>query len=118
MKLKIRRSTKNKVVSIELETIDFTEKEHSMLDQLGEPIIEFDKTFGNNVVKFSKKIRTGFKVKLKFDASLEENTDKTADYIESFVDQIQETLSLSMGLLEEDYNEELIPKEQTFEIKY
>ena len=118
MKLKIRRSTKNKVVAIELETIEFTAKEHSMLDQLGEPLVEYDKTYGNNTVKFAKKIRTGFKVKLKFDAKLELDTEKTAEYIEEFIESIQEKLATAMGLLEEDYNEALIPKEQIFEIEY
>lgn len=118
MKLKVRRSTKNKVVTIELETIDFSVKENSMLDQLGEPIISVEKTYGDNSIKFSKKIRNGFKVKLKFDANLDTNTDMTATHIENFIDFIQEELSLAMEILESEYNEELIPKEQSFEIGY
>lgn len=118
MKLKVRRSTKNKVVTLELETIDFTEKENDMLNQLGEPIIEIDKSYGNNSIKFAKKIRTGFKVKIKFDANLESDTDITANYIENFLELIQEELAKKMEVLADEYNEELIPKEQTFEIEY
>lgn len=118
MKLKVKRATKNKVITIELETIEFTDKENDMLNQLGEPIVEVDKTYGNNPIKFSKKIRTGFKVKVKFDASLEEDTDKTAEYIENFIEYIQDTMSKLMYDLADEYNEEFIPKEQTFEIEY
>lgn len=118
MKLRVRRATKNKVVTLELETIDFTEKENSMLDQLGEPIIDVDQTYGNNAVKFSKKIRTGFKVKIRFDANLENNTEMTAQYIEQFIEYIQEELAVAMSKLSDEYNDELVPKDQTFEINY
>lgn len=118
MKLRVRRATKNKVITLELETIDFTEKENGMLDQLGEPYIEVDQSYGNNAVKFYKKIRTGFKVKVKFDANLENNTEKTAEYIEQFIEYIQEELATAMSKLSDEYNEELVPKDQTFEISY
>lgn len=118
MKLRVRRATKNKVVTLELETMDFTERENSMLDQLGEPVIDIDQSYGNNPVKFSKKIRTGFKVKVKFDANLENNTEKTAEYIEQFLEFIQEKLANVMSNLSDEYNDELVPKDQTFEIVY
>lgn len=118
MKLKVRRSTKNKMVTIELETIEFSNRENSMLNELGEPIIEVDKAYGNNPIKFSKKIRSNFKVKVKFDASLENDIEKTAEYIESFLEFIQDLLSKEMEKLSDDYNEELVPKEQVFEISY
>lgn len=118
MKLSVRRFTKNKMVTIELSTTDFSEKENSMLDQLGEPVIEIDKNYGQNPIKFSKKIRTGFKVKVRFDANLEENTDVTATYIESFIEFLQDEMSLAMSQLEFDYTEELIPQEVMIEIEY
>ena len=118
MKLEVVRSTKNKVVTLELSTSCFTELENEMLDQLGEPIIEFNKAYGNNAVKFSKKIRSNFKVKVKFDANLESDTDVTADFIEEFMDELQEKLSDAMCKVSDEYNTSLIPKEEYIEIKY
>lgn len=118
MKLKVSRTTKNKVVTLELSTSCFTDLENEMLDQLGEPIIEFDKVYGNNVVKFSKKIRSNFRVKIKFDANLEEDTDITADYIEQFLDELEDKLSDAMYKVSDEYNISLIPKEEYICIKY
>lgn len=118
MKLKVNRSTRNKVVTLELSTSCFTELENEMLDQLGEPIIEFDKVYGNNTVKFSKKIRSNFRVKVKFDANLESDTDITADYIEAFLDELKDKLSEAMFKVSDEYNPSLVPKEEDICIKY
>lgn len=118
MKLRVKRSTKNKKTTLFLETIEFSERENNMLNELGEPVINVDKTYGNNSIKFEKKIRNGFKVRLKFDANLENDADQTAAYIEEFLEFIQEELSDRMSLLSDDYNEEFIPKDQSFEITY
>lgn len=118
MKLKVVRTTKNKVVTLELSTSCFTELENEMLDQLGEPVIEFNKSYGNNVVKFAKKIRSNFRAKVKFDANLESDTDITADYIEEFLDELQEKLSDAMSKVSDEYNTSLIPKEEIICIKY
>lgn len=118
MKLKVSRTTKNKVVTLELSTSCFTDLENEMLDQLGEPIIAFDKVYGNNVIKFSKKIRSNFRAKVKFDANLEADTDITADYIEQFLDELQEKLSDAMSKVSDEYNTSLVPKEEYICIKY
>lgn len=118
MKLKINRTTKNKVVTLELSTACFTELENEMLDQLGEPIIEFDKVYGNNTVKFSKKIRSNFRVKVKFDANLDTDTDMTASYIDQFLDELQDRLSDAMYKVSAEYNTSLIPKEEYICIRY
>lgn len=118
MRLKVVRTTKNKIVTLELSTTCFTELENEMLDQLGEPVIEFNKTYGNNSVKFSKKIRSNFRVKVKFDANLENDTDITADYIEEFLSEIQDMLSDAMSKVSDEYNTSLIPKEEYLDIRY
>ena len=46
MDLSIKKTTKNKIVTIELETKNFTSNENIMLDQMGEPEIEFNKSYG------------------------------------------------------------------------
>lgn len=118
MKLKVVRSTKNKIVTLELSTTCFTDLENQMLDQLGEPIIEFDKSYGNNNVKFSKKIRSNFRVKVKFDANLDSDTDITADYIDAFLSELEDKLSEAMFKISDEYNTSLIPKEEYICIKY
>lgn len=118
MKLKVSRSTRNKVVTLELSTSCFTELENEMLDQLGEPIIEFNKSYGNNPVKFSKKIRSNFRAKVRFDANLDSDTDITADYIDEFLDELQDKLSDAMSKVSDEYNTSLIPKEEYICIKY
>lgn len=118
MKLKIKKFAKNKMVTIELETFFFTDREKQMLEQLGEPIIEIDKNYGGNSVKFSKRIMTGFKAKAKFDASLEIDTDITAGYVESFLEEVQLQMEQKMEKLQDDYNSDLIPSEVSVDIKY
>ena len=118
MKLKVVRNTRNKIVTLEIYTTCFTDLENEMLDQLGEPIIEFDKVYGNNNIKFSKKIRSNFRVKVKFDANLEADTEITAGYIESFLDELQDKLSEEMTKKSDEYNTSLIPKEEYICIRY
>lgn len=118
MQLKVDRSTKNKMVTIGLETIGFTLLEHKMLDQLGEPKVEIDKSYGSNPVKFSKRIRNGFKVKVRFDASLENSVDITAGYIDTFIDDVQLQIEEIMFNLSNEFNEELVPSQEVKTITY
>lgn len=118
MKLKVVRTIKNKIIRLDINTQCFTETESEMLEQLGEPIINFEKSYGNNVIKFSKKIKSNFKVTVKFDASLEDDMDKTAEYVMDFVDDLEEMLSEAMAELNDEYILDVIPKEDIREIKY
>lgn len=118
MKLQVTKTTKNKIVTLELETIAFTQIELNMLEQLGEPVITFDKMYGNNSVKFSKKIRSNFRLKVKFDANLDSNTDITSDHIENFLDDIKEAIESAMEKLSDEYNRELVPSKEILDIKY
>ena len=118
MNLITKKTTRNKIVTIELTTNDFSSIENKMLDELGEPVITFDKNYGSNSVKFSKKIRSGFKVKVKFDASLEADTDKTAEYINLFLEELKDKLSEAMYEVESQYNEDLKSSEEITKIRY
>jgi DNA-binding protein YbaB len=118
MKLKVTRTTKNKVITLELNTQCFTELENEMLEQLGEPVISIDRNYGQNPVKFSKKIKSNFKIKVKFDSNLDATTDITTDLVEEFLEDVQEKLEEAMSKLVDDYNEELVPKETIIDIKY
>lgn len=118
MKLRISRSTRNKIVTLELETVAFTDKENRMLDQLGEPVIEIDKTYGNHPVKFSKKIRTNFRLRIRFDGNLDLNTDITGDLINEFQEELETKLSDAMTNLLNNYSDDFNTKEEVIEIKY
>lgn len=118
MRLKVTRTTKNKVITLELSTMCFTDLENEMLEQLGEPVIEIDRNYGNNPIKFSKKIKSNFKVKVKFDSNLDATTDITANLVEEFLEDIQTKLEDAMAKLVDDYNEDLVPQEQIIDIKY
>ena len=118
MRLKVTRTTKNKVITLELSTMCFTELENEMLEQLGEPIISIDRSYGQNPIKFAKKIKSNFKVKVKFDSNLDANTDITANLVDEFLEDIQEELENAMSKLADDYNEDLIKKEKIIDTKY
>lgn len=117
MNLSIKKTTRNKIVTIELETKDFSTFENQMLDQLGEPEIEFDKSYGSNPIKFKKRIRNGFKVKVRFDIGLDDS-DKTSEYIDEFLEELKEKLSDAMYELSNTYNEDLRSSVETVAIRY
>lgn len=118
MNLKVKTSTRNKVVTVELETMDFTELENEMLDQVGEPEIIMDKKYGGHTVKFMKKIRSNFKVRVKFDGNQDLTTNETVEYVQAFIDEVQLELEEAMEQIAANYNLDLIAKEEIIEIKY
>lgn len=118
MDLSIKKTTKNKIVTIELETKNFTSNENIMLDQMGEPEIEFNKSYGANPVNFKKRIRSGFKVRVKFDINLEGDSDRTAEFIDAFLEELKDKLSEAMFNLSNSYNEELKSSTKLVKIEY
>ena len=118
MKLAITKSTKNRVISLELETVEFSATENDMLDQMGEPEIVFEQDYGNTSVKFNKKIRSNFKVRVKFDVNLESDPMKTAEYIDEFQDDIVNALQDALTKVKDSYLTDFKPIKKTIEIKY
>lgn len=110
MQLKITTSIKRAIITVEIETINFTNLENKMLDQFGEPVFDFEEVYaGEFAVSIHKKIRTNFKVKVRFDgtkdidkASLAVNTfiydvkEKVPVLIEDFMDKV-ELIDLNPG---------------------
>ena len=117
MKLRIARDTQDLIVKLELETVNFTDQENLMLDQMGEPIVVIDKNYGSNHVKFRKKIRRGFKTRQEFDARLD-SPKQTAIYVEQFIADVTKELEREMKKLALAYEVELTPRKQTIEINY
>lgn len=96
MQLKYTKAIKKRVITIELETTGFTTNENKALDLFGEPDVTLEKNYsGGFPISISKKIRTGFKVKAKFDGT--ENMDAAASAANQFFDDIQEKLGIAMG---------------------
>lgn len=103
MQLKYTKSIKNKVITIELETANFSPLEIRALEQFGEPEVKFEKSYGGKFpVAISKKIRSGFKVKVKFDGS--DDYQSAADSANLFYDEIQEELAEEMSVIMDRFN--------------
>ena len=118
MQLKITRDTRKKIVTLTLETTSFSVEENKMLDQMGEPRIDFEKQYGKTPISIQdKKIRSGFKYKVKFDCN-EDGTEKVSEYIEAFLEDIEEVLTESMSKLKEEYTKDLEPASYYKDIKY
>lgn len=91
MQLKINTSIKKSIITVELETVNFSPLENKMLDQFGEPVFNFEECyFGEFAVSIHKKIRTNFKVKVRFDGT--KNIDKATIAVNEFIDEIKLTM--------------------------
>lgn len=118
MQLKYTKSIKKRVITIELETTGFTTNETKALDLFGEPEVSMEKSYtGGFPISFSKKIRTSFKVKAKFDGT--DNMDTAAAAANAFFEEIQEKLATAMGaVMEQLDSSEFEPTTGTVEIDY
>ena len=108
MQIKFNKSMNKRIISVELETTNFTHKENQLLDKFGEPKITINKRYKALFpVEFDRSIRTGFKVRIKFDGK--ENDIATAsEAAEEFYEEVKELMAVAM--------EELSMKE--FEVMY
>lgn len=102
MKLRVLKTINKRIITLELETSHFTPVENKMLDILGEPIISIRKVYGDNLaVELDKKIRTGFKSKVKFDGS--DNIVAADKACDKFLEDLTEELSKTMEKLQDLY---------------
>lgn len=119
MQLKFDKSIRNNVIMIALETINFTPDETKALDRFGEPEIHFEKSYaaGQFPVAFTRKIRKGFKVRVKFDGS--QNIEAATAAANQFFEEIQEELADAMFEVMAKYEgNELEVKTGFLDIKY
>lgn len=109
MRLKYEKFIKNNIITLILETTDFDCKENQALDMFGEPEIHFEKQYsGKHNVAFCKKLRSNFKVKVKFDGSedIEEAAEAANLFLEELEELLQETISECVDKLSEiDFEE-------------
>lgn len=96
MQIKYSKKISKKMITVELETTNFTPQENKVLDEFGEPVIMFEKVYVSKFpVQFEKKIRTGFKVKVKFDGT--GDIQAAANAANLFFEEIQEKLADAMA---------------------
>jgi len=100
MQLRYNNQIKNKVITIELETTNFTIRENAAIERVGEPVVRFEKVYdGGFPVSFNKKIKTGFKVRVKFDGT--ENLQAATDAANLFFEEVQELVRAEMSTVVE-----------------
>lgn len=96
MQLRYEKSIKNRVITLELETASFLSREVQALEKFGEPLVGIEKMYRSKYpVSFEKKIRTGFKVKVKFDGR--DDVNEAAEAANEFFEEIQEVLTDKMA---------------------
>lgn len=104
MQLKYSKTVKNRVILIELETTSFLPREVVALDKFGEPVIKLEKMYLDVFpVVIERKIRSGFKVRVKFDGT--GGLDAATEAANLFFEEVQEMLSAAMGSLIEQLND-------------
>ena len=106
MQLLINTELRRSILTVELETINFTKAENDLLDQFGEFVFDFEKVYQNDFpVSIHKKIRTNFKVRIKFDGSeSEEAMEKATLAANEFIEEIEEKI-------DEQYDQWIISKQ-------
>lgn len=109
MQLKYSNTIKNRIITVELETVNFNHREKLALEKFGEPQVKLEKIYkGTFPVSVDRKIRTGFKVRIKFDGTKE--VEKAAEAATEFFEEIQEKLA--------DHMRDLIDKLDELEIGF
>lgn len=104
MKLKVLKSINKRMITLEIETTSFTPEENKMLDILGEPIVKMEKMYGDNLgVSIEKRIRTGFKIKVRFDGTEDIVAADAAS--DKFLEDLPELLSNTMEKLKSLYDD-------------
>ncbi len=108
MNLKYTYSARRGKILLELETTDFTSQETMALDMLGEPNLEFQKTYdGGFTIGINKKIRTEFKVKVRIDGTKDFESANAA--ATEFLNDIQDALREEMDSLMDRYLDQDFP---------
>lgn len=110
MQLRYNKTIRNQVIMIELETCNFTSHELQLIEQYGEPIISFEKSYeGKFPVEFERRIKNGFKVRVKFNGA--QDIELAGKAATDFFEDIQEVLRCEMlELMDKDIENPLDPE--------
>lgn len=118
MNVRFKQDTHSNKIILEALVDGFTKQEMDMLTQLKAPVITIQKQYGSNIVKFSKKLKPGFRVRVKFDLSLEDEVDDTLSMIDDFMTDLIDTITDVMAELDGQYSPALAVKEKVVKITY
>ena len=110
MQLAIETKIRKSIITVEIETVNFTKIENDLLDQFGEFVYNLETLYqGEFAVAIHKKIRSNFKIRIKFDGSASEDAmERATAAANEFIEQVQEEI-------EDQYNEWLFEKQQLLE---
>lgn len=96
MQLKFNKTIRKNIVTVDLEAIKFTEYELEALRRFDAPVISVEKMYPLNndnasfPVKFQKKLRQSFRIRVKFDGT--NDIESACNAAESFYDDIREII--------------------------
>ena len=104
MQINYQKTVNNYVIRIDLETASFTADEDLAMQELGEPLIVFDKTYTAREfpVVFDRSLKTGFKITVKFngqDGALEDAITAA----NTFMTELQAEVTAKMLTLMTDF---------------
>ena len=116
MKLKHTYTVSKRKIVIELSTEDFTATESKALDMLGEPVVNFQKTYTDRfTISISKTIRRQFAhVRIVLDGT--DNFELANKAHQDFMDDIKEVLIAEMDKLMDTYVAQVFPDQGEIEI--
>lgn len=109
MQLKYDKSIRRKVITIELETTNFSTRENLAIKKFGEPVIKLEKMYGDFSVSVERRIKTGFKVRVRFDGT--EDFEAAVSAANQFFEEIQDLIRDEL----ESLMDKLIEAEANFE---
>ena len=111
MQLRYNKTIRNQIITIELETFNFTQKELTLIEQYGEPIVKFEKNYeGNFPVEIERRIKTGFKVRVKFNGT--KDIEAAGEAASQFFLDIQDALREELIELEDKDAENILEAEK------
>ena len=118
MNLVFRNRPRHNIVTVEAEVLNFTPNEIAMLNQLKEPVIVLEKTYGSNTVKINRRLKPGFHARARFNLALENDSDITVNYIEQFKSDLVDAIESAMSALKDQYCPELACHDESFKLNY
>lgn len=120
MQLKFNRVTRKNIITLELETTNFSRREDLALTKFGEPIVKIEKSYeGKFPVKIEKRIKTSFKVRVRFDGN--EGIEEAIRASNTFMEELKDELEIQMRVLMDkldDYEVEVEGTPGLIDIKY
>lgn len=108
MQLKYSKTVYNKVIIMDLETVNFTEPEKAAIERFGDPIVKISKNYGPGdkfPVLIERKLMSSFKIRQKFDGTADINMDAAVTAANTFYAEVIALLGTTMSGIMEQYRD-------------